>query len=94
MTTIEFLANPMAPVVIALFIVMIGGCIALALQDSEPTPEYTRLMAEHNARMATWEAGKPERMAQYAAESAARREAIRLEWAERSAARQTTVKGE
>jgi hypothetical protein len=72
MTLVEFTSNPMAPVaVISLAVFIIIAVVGLRM-DCSPTPEYTRLMAEHAARMAEWEAGKPARMAQYLAESQAR----------------------
>ncbi|MNC75691.1 hypothetical protein D3C75_1272740 [compost metagenome] len=81
----------MAPVAITFFVLMIGFCIALAMQSSEPTPEYIRIMAEHNARMAAFEADKPMRMAQYILDSEERREKMRKEWADRSAARRAEL---
>lgn len=74
MTFAQFLANPMAPVLVIFLVVMLGFAVALLLQDNEPTPEYTRLMAEHAQRQAEWEANAP-----------ARREAARQAYLERTA---------
>jgi F0F1-type ATP synthase membrane subunit b/b' len=79
MTMTEFLANPMAPVAITFFVLMVGFIVALACQSSEPTPEYLRIMAEHNARMAAWEAEAPARAEAYKAQYAARLETMRQE---------------
>lgn len=74
MTFAEFIANPMAPLAIVALIVFVGSMVAIALADNTPTPEYTRIMAEHNERMAKWEAEAP-----------ARREAARVAYEERTA---------
>lgn len=87
MTMTEFLANPMAPLAVISLIVFVGFIVALALADTSPTPEYVRIMAEHNARMAAFEADKPMRMAQYLLDSEERREKMKAEWDKRSAAR-------
>ena len=94
MTFAEFTANPMAPVLIAFLVLMAVFCIVAMFQDSSPTPEYTRIMAEHNARMAAFEADKPMRMAQYLLDSEERREKMRQAQADRMAAHRATVKGE
>lgn len=74
MTYAEFIANPMAPFAIVCLVVFVGLIIFMALADTSPTPEYTRIMAEHNERMAKWEAEAP-----------ARREAARVAYEERTA---------
>lgn len=72
MTLAEFTSNPMAPLaVISLLVFVVIAVVGLRM-DCSPTPEYTRLMAEHAARMEAWEAGKPARMAQHLAELEAR----------------------
>ena len=77
MTFAEFINNDMALVAVTFGVIMVGFCIALAMQSNEPTPEYTRIMNEHEARMAEWEAGKPERLAVYAAKLEVRRAEVR-----------------
>lgn len=94
MTMAEFLANPMSPVVIAFLVLMAVFCVVAMFQDSSPTPEYTRIMAEHNARMAAFEADKPMRMAQYLLDSEERREKMRQGMEARIAARRNELKGD
>jgi hypothetical protein len=83
----EFLANPMSPVLVAFLVVMVGFCIVAMFSDNSPTPEYVRIMAEHNARMAAHKADEPMRIAHYILEREERQEAMRKDWAERSAKR-------
>jgi len=74
MTYAEFVANPMAPLAVVALVVFVGCMVLIALADTTPTPEYTRLMGEIAERQAKWEAEAP-----------ARREAARIAYEERTA---------
>lgn len=94
MTFAEFIANPMAPVAIVALIVFVGFCVIGLCQTNEPTPEYVRLMSEHNARQAEWEAGRPARAEAYKLAYEARLQARREADAEqRAAIRANLAKG-
>lgn len=94
MTFAELIVNPMAPVAVVALVVFIGFCVVGLCQSNEPTPEYVRLMAEHDARQAEWEAGRPARAEAYKLAYAARLQARREGDAEqRAAIRANLAKG-